>query len=235
MLSIKNIHVAIGLVNILYDVSFTVEPGECVALLGSNGAGKSTTLKTISGLIRQNSGDISMNGKSMNDVSAGSRVKSGIIQVPEGGRIFPYLTVEENLKMGASGTAKAWHSRKESMDKVYSIFPILKQRRSLSARSLSGGERQMLAIGRGLMSKPQLLMIDEPSIGLAPKILLEIYGIMKSLHEEGVTILLSEQNVQKALGLASRAYVMENGRIAMQGPSHELLNSEHIKAAYLGV
>jgi branched-chain amino acid transport system ATP-binding protein len=235
MLKLTNINVSIGLVNILYDISFEVESGECVALLGSNGAGKSTTLRTISGLIKQKSGDISMDGKSMNDIGAGDRVKAGIIQVPEGGRVFPYLTIEENLKMGASGKADSWRSRKDTMERVFSMFPILKERRNLPARSLSGGERQMLAIGRGLMAKPALLMIDEPSIGLAPKILLEIYAIMKLLHKEGVTILLSEQNVQKALGLASRAYVMENGRIVMQGPSEELMCSDHIKAAYLGV
>lgn len=235
MLELTNVHVSIGLVNILYDVSLNVKESECVALIGSNGAGKTTTLKTISGLIKQDSGDISMNGKSMNDVRSDRRVKAGIVQVPEGGRVFPYLTVEENLLIGASATMEAWDARKESMARVFKLFPILEERRSLPARSLSGGERQMLAIGRGLMSKPKLMMIDEPSGGLAPKVLKEIYTIMKSLHEQGVTILLSEQNVRQALGLASRAYVMENGHIVMQGASEELIKSEHIKVAYLGV
>lgn len=235
MLELTNVHVSIGQVNILYDVSLNVKESECVALIGSNGAGKTTTLKTISGLIRQDSGDISMNGKSMNDVRSDKRVKAGIVQVPEGGRVFPYLTVEENLQIGASATLDAWNARKESMARVFNLFPILEERRSLPARSLSGGERQMLAIGRGLMSKPKLMMIDEPSGGLAPKVLKEIYVIMKSLHEQGVTILLSEQNVRQALGLASRAYVMENGHIVMQGASEELIKSEHIKVAYLGV
>jgi len=235
MLKLMNINVSIGLIKILHDVSFDVVEHECVALLGSNGAGKSTTLKTISGLIRQNSGDIIMNDKSIANISAAERVKLGIVQVPEGGRVFPYLTVEENLNMGASGTQQSWKSRKDSIEKVFSLFPILRERRSLPARSLSGGERQMLAIGRGLMAKPSLLMIDEPSIGLAPKILIEIYATLRSLHDSGVTILLSEQNVQKALSLANRGYVMENGRIVMEGTSSELLNSEHVKTAYLGV
>jgi branched-chain amino acid transport system ATP-binding protein len=235
MLKLMNINVSIGLIKILHDVSFDVVEHECVALLGSNGAGKSTTLKTISGLIRQNSGDIIMNDKSIANISAAERVKLGIVQVPEGGRVFPYLTVEENLNMGASGTQQSWKSRKDSIEKVFSLFPILRERRSLPARSLSGGERQMLAIGRGLMAKPSLLMIDEPSIGLAPKILIEIYATLRSLHDSGVTILLSEQNVQKALSLANRGYVMENGRIVMEGTRSELLNSEHVKTAYLGV
>lgn len=235
MLNISNLHVSIGLVNILYDISFDIAKGECVALLGSNGAGKSTTLKTISGLVKPNSGEITFLTKRINDVGAGQRVRMGIIQVQEGGRAFPYLSVIENLLMGASGDDNAWRVRKKSMEWVFSLFPILKTRGSLPSRSLSGGERQMLAIGRGLMAKPQLLMIDEPSIGLSPKILLEIYSIMKSLHDQGLTILLSEQNVQKALGLASRAYIIENGRIVMQGPSKDLLGSKHIKSAYLGI
>lgn len=235
MLNIDSLHVSIGLVNILYDVSFNLEKGECVALLGSNGAGKSITLKTISGLVKPKSGDISFLTKRINDISPGHRVRMGVIQVQEGGRVFPYLSVMENLLMGASGDDDAWRSRKKSMEWIFNLFPILKIRGSLPSRSLSGGERQMLAIGRGLMAKPKLMMIDEPSIGLSPKILLEIYIIMKSLHDQGMTILLSEQNVQKALGLASRAYIIENGRIVMQGPSKELLGNKHVKAAYLGI
>jgi branched-chain amino acid transport system ATP-binding protein len=235
MLNISNLHVSIGLVNILYDVSFDIAKGECVALLGSNGAGKSTTLKTISGLVKPSSGEITFLTKRINDVGAGQRVRMGIIQVQEGGRAFPYLSVIENLLMGSSGDDNAWRVRKKSMEWVFSLFPILKIRGRLPSRSLSGGERQMLAIGRGLMAKPQLLMIDEPSIGLSPKILLEIYSIMKSLHDQGMTILLSEQNVQKALGLAGRAYIIENGRIVMQGPSKDLLGSKHVKSAYLGI
>ncbi len=235
MLKITNLHVSIGLVNILYDVSFEVQNGECVALLGSNGAGKSTALKAISGIVKPKSGEMSFLTKRINDISPGQRVRMGIIQVQEGGRVFPYLSVIENLLMGASGDDNAWRSRKKSMEWIFSLFPILKIRGNLPSRSLSGGERQMLAIGRGLMAKPKLMMIDEPSLGLSPKILLEIYGIMKSLHDQGMTILLSEQNVQKALGLASRAYIIENGHIVMQGPSKELLGSKHVKAAYLGI
>jgi len=235
MLKISNLHVSIGLVNILYDISINVEKGECVALLGSNGAGKSTTFRAVSGLIKPQSGDIEFLGKSIKDLNPGQRVRMGVVQVQEGGRAFPYLSVMENLLMGATGDNNAWKSRKASMEKVCSRFPILKVRATLPARSLSGGERQMLAIGRGLMAKPKLMMIDEPSLGLSPKILVEIYSIMKSLRDEGITILLSEQNVQKALTLASRAYVIENGHIVMQGPSSELLSSKHVKEAYLGI
>jgi branched-chain amino acid transport system ATP-binding protein len=235
MLRISNLHVSIGLVKILHDISFNLENGECVALLGSNGSGKSTTLKVISGIVKPKSGDIWFSGKRINDMNPGQRVRMGIIQVQEGGRVFPYLSVMENLLLGASGDNNAWKSRKKTMEWMFSLFPILKVRGSLPARSLSGGERQMLAIGRGLMAEPKLMMIDEPSLGLSPKILLEIYSIMKSLRDQGMTILLSEQNVQKALGLANRAYILENGRIVMQGPSNELLGSKHVRAAYLGI
>jgi branched-chain amino acid transport system ATP-binding protein len=235
MLKISNLNVSIGLVDILHDVSINIEKGECVALLGSNGAGKSTTLRAVSGLTKAQSGDIGFLDKRINDMNPGQRVRMGIVQVQEGGKAFPYLSIQENLLMGASGDSPAWKSRKVSMEKVYTMFPILKERASLPARSLSGGERQMLAIGRGLMAKPMLMMIDEPSLGLSPIILMEIYKIMRSLHDGGMTILLSEQNVQKALGLASRAYVMENGRVTMQGPSSELIVSKHVKEAYLGL
>jgi branched-chain amino acid transport system ATP-binding protein len=235
MIEVKGLHVSIGLINILYDISFKVDQGECVALLGSNGAGKSTTLKTISGLIKAKSGEISFLGKEISNIDAGQRVMEGIIQVPEGGSIFPYLSIKENLFMGAYGNREAWSKKKTVVKKVYELFPILKEREKLAAKSLSGGERQMLAIGRGLMANPKILMIDEPSIGLAPKILLEIYQILKSLHDEGKTILLSEQNVRKALSVANRAYVVENGRIVLEGPSQELLNSDHIRTAYLGM
>jgi branched-chain amino acid transport system ATP-binding protein len=235
MLRVESLNVSYGIVQTLYDVRLNVEEGECVALLGSNGAGKTTTLKTISGLVKATSGNIFFLNEPINRLPPSRRVEFGIIQIPEGGEIFPYMTVTENLLMGASGRREAWRARRASLEQVWRLFPILKERGNLQARSLSGGERQMLAIGRGLMSRPKLLMIDEPSLGLAPNLLLEIYATMKVLRDEGVTILLSEQNVGQALGLANRGYVLENGRVVMEGSSEELLVSEHIKKAYLGI
>lgn len=235
MIKVENLSVAYGPIQVIYDVDFDVREGECVALLGSNGAGKTTTLKTISGLIKAKGGQISFLNRRLDGLDPSKIVQAGVIQVPEGGKTFPHLTVMENLMMGASGREEAWSKRHHTLQRVLSIFPILKQRGNLPARLLSGGERQMLVIGRGMMALPKLLMIDEPSLGLAPKILLEIYENLKLLREEGVTILLSEQNVQQALKLADRGYVLENGRVVMAGSSQELMASEHIKKAYLGL
>lgn len=235
MLKAEEINVSYGLVQILYDVGFQVEKGECVALLGSNGAGKTTLLKTLSGLVKASSGRISFLDTPIGHSSPSVRVESGLIQVPEGGKIFPYMTVWENLLMGASGQKEAWKVRRHSLERVLKLFPIIKERRKNQARLLSGGERQMLVIGRGLMALPKLLMVDEPSLGLAPKILLEIFNILRVLHQEGVTILLSEQNVQQALRTADRGYVLENGRVVMQDSSQNLLQSEHVRKAYLGI
>ncbi len=235
MLKIENISVSYGLVQILYDVGFHVEKGECVALLGSNGAGKTTLLKAISGLIKATSGKISFLDKPIDHLRPGPRVESGLIQVPEGGRIFPYMTVWENLLMGASGQKEAWKVRDHSLERVLKLFPIIKERKNNQARLLSGGERQMLVIGRGLMALPKLLMVDEPSLGLAPKILLEIFNTMRLLRKEGVTILLSEQNVQQALRIADRGYVLENGRVVIDDSSEGILKSEHVRKAYLGI
>ena len=209
--------------------------GECVALLGSNGAGKTTLLKTLSGLLKATSGSISFDNTSFDHLHPSARVESGLIQVPEGGKIFPYLTVWENLLMGASGQKEAWKVRHHSLERVIKLFPIIKDRRNNQARLLSGGERQMLVIGRGLMALPKLLMVDEPSLGLAPRILLEIFNTIRVLRQEGVTILLSEQNVQQALRVADRGYVLENGRVVMDNTSEEILQSEHIRKAYLGI
>lgn len=235
MIKVEDLSVAYGLVQVIYDVDFDVQEGECVALLGSNGAGKTTTLKTISGLIKPKGGQISFLNNRLDGLNPSKIVEAGVIQVPEGGKTFPHLTVKENLLMGASGRSEAWAKRRETLERVVRIFPRLKERENLAARLLSGGERQMLVIGRGMMALPKLLMIDEPSLGLAPKILLEIYDNLKQLREEGVTILLSEQNVQQALRLADRGYVLENGRVVMSGTSRELMASEHIKKAYLGI
>lgn len=235
MLKVENVNVSYGLVQVLYGVGFHVEKGECVALLGSNGAGKTTLLKTLSGLLKATSGRISFLNTSFDHLHPSARVESGLIQVPEGGKIFPYLTVWENLLMGASGQKEAWKVRHHSLERVIKLFPIIKERRNNQARLLSGGERQMLVIGRGLMALPKLLMVDEPSLGLAPRILLEIFNTILVLRQEGVTILLSEQNVQQALRVADRGYVLENGRVVMDNTSEEILQSEHIRKAYLGI
>jgi branched-chain amino acid transport system ATP-binding protein len=235
LLKVENVNVSYGLVQVLYGVGIHVEKGECVALLGSNGAGKTTLLKTLSGLLKATSGRISFLNTSFDHLHPSARVEFGLIQVPEGGKIFPYLTVWENLLMGASGQKEAWKVRHHSLERVIELFPIIKDRRNNQARLLSGGERQMLVIGRGLMALPKLLMVDEPSLGLAPRILLEIFDTIRVLRQEGVTILLSEQNVQQALRVADRGYVLENGRVVMDNTSEEILQSEHIRKAYLGI
>jgi len=235
MLKIENLSVAYGIVQALYNVEFDVGANEFVALLGSNGAGKTTVLNTISGLSKAISGSISFLGERIENLSSSERVKAGIIQVPEGRRIFPYLTVIENLMMGASGRREMWKKRQDSLEQVFALFPILKERRKLRASLLSGGEQQMLVIGRGLMAHPKLLMIDEPSLGLAPRVLSEIYDIIKGLRKEGTTILLAEQNVEQALTVADRGYVLENGRVVLEGSSEKLLNSEYVRKAYLGI
>jgi len=193
MLKVEGLNASYGVVQVLYDVGFNIEEGECVTLLGSNGAGKTTMLKTISGLVKATSGSILFLGERIDGLAPSKIVEAGIMQVPEGGKIFPFLSVTENLLMGASSGRESWGDRKDSLERILKLFPLLKERGSLQARLLSGGERQMLAIGRGLMSRPKLLMVDEPSLGLAPKLLSEIYGALKLLHGQKVTILLSEQ------------------------------------------
>jgi len=235
MFRVENLNVSYGIVRALYDVNLTVEEGECVALLGSNGAGKTTMLNTVSGLLKAASGNIFFHNEPVNNLPPSRRVEMGIVQIPEGSKLFPFMTVTENLLMGASGRREAWKTRKASLNHVCELFPILTERGNLHARLLSGGERQMLAMGRALMSKPNLLMIDEPSIGLAPKTVIELYATLKILHDEGVTILLSEQNVQQALGLATRGYVLENGHLVIEDSSEKLLTSEHVKKAYIGI
>jgi branched-chain amino acid transport system ATP-binding protein len=235
MLKVEELNVFYGIVQVVYDASFEVRQGEFVALLGGNGAGKTTMLDTISGLHRAKSGSITFQGQRIENLPSSKIVKAGIKQVPEGRRVFPYLTVVENLYMGASGRREAWKKRHETLERVFTMFPILKARGNLNPGKLSGGEQQMLVIGRSMMAIPHLLMIDEPSLGLAPKTITEIYEIIGSLHKEGVTILLAEQNIEQALELANRGYVMENGRVLMEGPSEMLLESGRIKEAYLGM
>jgi len=236
MLKVEKINVFYDIVHVLHDASLEVRQGEFVALLGGNGAGKTTMLDTISGMHRSKSGSITFHGgQRIDNLSPSNIVKAGIQQVPEGRRVFPYLTVVENLYMGASGRREAWKKRRETLQRVFTMFPILKVRGKLHPGKLSGGEQQMLVIGRGIMALPDMLMIDEPSLGLAPKTISEIYEIIESLHKEGITILLAEQNIEQALELANRGYVLENGRVVMEGPSEKLLESSHVKEAYLGL
>lgn len=234
MFEIQNLNVSHGLIPVLHDVSLNINEGEMVALLGSNGAGKTTLVNTASGIYKASSGSIIFEGEHIENKPPHEIIKRGIIQVPEGRRTLPYLTVEENLFLGAY-TSEAWRKRKQSIERVYALFPILKERRKLLAGSLSGGEQQMLVIGRGLMARPRLMMFDEPSLGLAPKLLSEVYRTLAKLRDEKITILLSEQNVRQALAITHRGYVLENGKIILTGDSKELLDNELVKKAYLGV
>ena len=234
MLEIKNIDVFYGDVQVIWDISFEVKQGEIVALIGANGAGKSTTLKTISGILRPKKGEILFDGTAINKVEPYKLIETGIVHVPEGRRLFVEMTVEENLDMGAlKGEAKADRGKTRAL--VYEIFPRLLERRRQLAGTLSGGEQQMLAIGRGLMGKPKLQMFDEPSLGLSPILVKDIFNVIKRIKEEGTTVLIVEQNVKQTLALADRAYVLENGRIVLKGTGESLLNNEHVRTAYLGV
>ena len=234
MLNIKNLNAAYGVIPVLHDVNLDIREGELVALLGANGAGKTTLLNNISGVLPAKSGAISFLGESIQGESSDNIVQKGISQIPEGRKIFPYLTVKENLLMGAS-TKKAWKQRKEMMDKVCSLFPILKERANQRASLMSGGEQQMLVIARGLMARPKLLMIDEPSLGLSPLIMSQIYDVIKTFPADGITVLLSEQNALYALEIANRGYVLQDGHIVLTGTSEFLLNSELVKKAYIGM
>jgi len=233
MLSIRDLHVYYGQVHALKGIDLEVEQGEIVTLLGANGAGKSTTLRTISGLLRPRQGEVRFEGNLLNSVPAHRIVYMGISQAPEGRRVFSTLTVQENLNMGAySRTDKA--GIEESRARVFGLFPRLKERRHQIAGTLSGGEQQMLAIGRALMSQPKVLMLDEPSLGLAPLLVRAIFDTIREINRQGVTILLVEQNAHAALRLAHRAYVLETGRVALSGSAGELLQSERVRKAYLG-
>ena len=234
MLKVRNINVSYGLVRVLWDISFTVEEGEIVAIVGSNGAGKSTTLKTISGLLHPSSGSIEFNGVRLDRIPPHLVVENQIAHIPEGRRLFPFSTVLTNLELGAY-TKRARSKTAESLEHVFDLFPVLSERRDQLAGTLSGGEQQMLAIARGLMSGPRLLMLDEPSLGLAPMLVTKILEILEKLNRQGVTVLLVEQNVQNALTLCNRGSVLENGRIVIEGSGQELLSNSHVKKAYLGL
>ena len=233
MLKIDNIHVYYGAIHALKGVSLEVHKGEIVTLIGANGAGKSTTLRTVSGLLAPKSGGISFLGENIAGMPAHEIVKHGISQVPEGRRIFAEMSVQENLEMGAF-TRKDKAGVEKDFEIVYNRFPRLKERRKQQAGTLSGGEQQMLAMGRALMSRPKLLLLDEPSMGLAPLLIKEIFSIIEDINREGTTVLLVEQNANLALSIAHRAYVMETGRITLQGAAKELAASEDVRKAYLG-
>jgi branched-chain amino acid transport system ATP-binding protein len=233
MLEVKKIDVFYGDAQALWDVTFTVNKGEIVTLVGSNGAGKSTILKAISGLAPPASGEIIFEGVRIERTGAHRIVEMGIAHIPEGRRLWPGLSVQENLELGAYVKA-ARAARRESMEWVLSLFPLLKERWGQMAGTLSGGEQQMLAIGRGLLSLPKLLILDEPSLGLSPLLVGEVFETIQKINLQGMTILLVEQNVNIALSISNRGYVMETGRIVISGSGKELLSDEHIKTAYLG-
>lgn len=231
MLEIKNVSVNYDHITALIDVSFKVEKGTIVSIIGSNGAGKSTLLNTISGLVKRKSGEILLNNKSLPTI-AHKVVKSGIVQVPEGRRVFPGLTVKENLIMG--GCRLPVSATKHKFDEMYELFPILGERQNQMAGTLSGGEQQMLAIARGLMANPEILLLDEPSLGLAPIIVKQVFEYITRINRSGITILLVEQNAGQAMAISDVTYVLENGRIVMSGKSSELQNNDKIRKAYLG-
>jgi len=234
MLEVSNIDTFYGRVQALWGVSLKIDEGEIVALVGANGAGKTTLLNTISGLLRPASGSVEFLGKRIDGLAPHHVVELGISHIPEGGKLFPDMSVRENLEMGAYAS-EAWKQKEETIERVYQVFPSLKERAGQLARTLSGGEQQMVAMGRGLMSRPKLCMFDEPSYGLAPRLVLEVFRVINSLREQGITVFLIEQNVQHTLEIADRAYVLENGRVVLEGACDKLLQSDHVRKAYLGI
>ncbi len=232
MLTIQNLNVHYGMIQAVHDVSFHVEQGEIVSLIGANGAGKTTILRTISGLIRPSKGSVTFEGKPIEKEAPQKIVASGLSQIPEGRHVFPGLTVQENLEMGAF--LRKDSGVKADYEQVYQKFPVLKERLSQDAATLSGGEQQMLAMGRALMSKPRLLLLDEPSMGLAPIFIKEIFSIIQEIKEQGTTVLLIEQNAKMALSIADRGYVLETGKIVLEGTGQELMASDEVRKAYLG-
>ena len=233
MLEVKNLSVSYGAIEAVKDISFTVNDGEIVSLIGANGAGKTTTLHTITGLVPAKSGSVMYNGVDLLKTHNNKIVTLGMAHIPEGRHVFTRMSVEENLEMGAF-SLKDQSDLKKDLDMVYGLFPRLKERRNQKAGTLSGGEQQMLAMGRALMSHPKTILMDEPSMGLSPKLVKEIFSIIRKLHEQGITILLVEQNAKMALSIADRAYVLDTGRITMEGDAKELLNNEQVRKAYLG-
>jgi branched-chain amino acid transport system ATP-binding protein len=234
LLRVENLEVFYGDMQALRGISLEVTGGEVVAIIGSNGSGKSTALKTVSGILRPKKGAITWEGQSLLNLSTSEIVRMGIIQIPEGRQLFPSMTVLENLELGALNS-RAHPQKARNLEKIFQLFPRLLERKGQTAGTLSGGEQQMLAIGRGLMSLPRILMLDEPSLGLAPLFVSLIFQTIRRINAEGTTILVVEQNVRYSLKFSQRAYVLENGEIVLSGPSHELLAHDHVRKAYLGI
>ena len=234
MLEVERLSVFYGDHQALFHINLVVKAGEMVSLLGANGAGKTTTINTISGVIRPSEGSIRFDGAEIHEWPANKVVEKGLIQIPEERMLFPDMTVFENLQMGAY-LSRARQNQKESLEWVYGLFPVLKARKSQMAGTLSGGEQQMLAVGRGLMCRPKLLMLDEPSLGLAPMLVLEVFRAIQEINQQEVDILLVEQNARQSLKISQRAYLLENGSIAMEGEASQLLEADYIREAYLGI
>ena len=234
LLKVEDLHVYYGSIHAIKGISFEVEEGETVTLIGANGAGKTTTMHAISGLLKVQSGEIDYCGQNISKMEAHKIIRLGLAQVPEGRRVFSGLTVMQNLQMGAYTRRDGKEAIQNDYDMVFDLLPRLKERRNQPAGTLSGGEQQMLAMGRALMCKPKMLLLDEPSMGLSPLLVQEIFDIIRNIHKEGMTILLVEQNAQMALSVADRAYVLETGRVVMDGTGAALLTNERVRSAYLG-
>jgi branched-chain amino acid transport system ATP-binding protein len=234
LLALRGLEVAYGDLPALTGVDLVIESGEILSVVGANGAGKTTMLRAISGLLRPRSGEIFFDDARLDRLPSHAVVERGVVQVPEGRKIFPSLSVLENLELGSYAREARPH-RRESLERVLALFPILGERRRQAAGTMSGGQQQMLAIGRALMARPRLLMLDEPSLGLAPRIVQDIFRIIGEINRAGTTVLLVEQNTRQALTLATRAYVLENGRVVLSGPGRELLDNPHVQRAYLGM
>jgi branched-chain amino acid transport system ATP-binding protein len=234
MLEVEGLSAGYGRVQVLWDLSLRVDEGEFVALVGANGAGKTTLLRAISGVLKPSAGTVTFLDKRIDTMHPNNIVNLGLSHIPESRKLFTEMSIRENLEMGAY-PRRSWKARRETLKWVYGLFPRLEERSKQLARTLSGGEQQMLAMGRGLMSKPRMVLVDEPSNGLAPKVVSEVFEILKSMHAEGITILLVEQNVRQTLATADRAYVLENGRLALEGACSFLRESDHVRKAYLGL
>ncbi len=234
MLEVRDLCVSYGSVQVLWDIEFHVDEGEVVALVGANAAGKTTILKSVAGLLHPSKGSITFRGTPLRALPAHRIVETGLCLIPEGRRLFPDMTVKDNLELGAY-SSKVWGARHETLDEIYELFPVLRERSSQQARTLSGGEQQMVAVGRGLMSRPRLCMLDEPCLGLSPLNVRELFRIIGELRAKGTTVLVVEQNVHQTLAVSDRAYVLENGRIVLEGTGTKLLGDAHVRQAYLGL